>query len=272
MRSTASRWVFMSMTIHELAPELGSLALSGLMAVAAGLMGSFAVMRRMVLAADPISHIALPGIGIALILRINPLWGALGLLLLGAVLIWAVERRIRIATEVVIGVTFAVALAIGSIITSGEELIDALLGAPGTLTPPEVAFGIAGSLVVIVFVLRARNALIVRLVSPEIALTSAVNVARLDLYFLLAFALTIGLGLRFLGVLLMGSLIIIPAAIARRFARSLGTMLTISVATAVCSTIAGAYVASRAGRPSGPYIVIVAGGLFFLSLLRRRES
>ncbi|MGH8295459.1 MAG: metal ABC transporter permease, partial [Steroidobacteraceae bacterium] len=222
--------------------ELGSLGLSALMAVAAGLIGSFAVMRRMVLAADPMSHIALPGIGIALILGVNPLWGALALLLAGAVLIWAVERRMRIATEAVIGVTFAVALAVGSIITSGEALIDALLGAPGTLSTWEVIFGIVGSLIVIVFVLRYRNALVVRLVSPEIAMTSAVNVARLDLYFLLAFALTIGLGLRFLGVLLMGSLIIIPAAIARRFARSLSRMLSISAAVAVACTAAGTYV------------------------------
>ena len=258
--------------MSTITPEVGSLALSALMAVAAGLIGSFAVMRRMVLAADPMSHIALPGIGIALILHLNPLWGALALLLAGAVLIWAVERRIRIATDAVIGVTFAVALAVGSIITSGEELIDALLGAPGTLTLRESAFGIAGSLIVILFVLRQRNALVVRLVSPEIALTSAVDVARLDLYFLLAFALTIGLGLRFLGVLLMGSLIIIPAAIARRFARSLGSMLTISVAVAVLATAAGTYVASLAGRPSGPYIVMVAGGLFFLSLLRHRPA
>jgi len=253
-------------------PELGSLAVSALMAVAAGLIGSFAVMRRMVLAADPMSHIALPGIGIALILRMNPLWGALALLLLGAVLNWAVERRLRIATEAVIGVTFAVALAIGSIITSGEQLIDALLGSPGTLTLRETVFGIVGSLIVIVFVLRQRNALVVRLVSPEIALTSAIDVARLDLYFLLAFALTIGLGLRFLGVLLMGSLIIIPAAIARRFARSLGTMLALSVAIAVAATAAGTYVASLAARPSGPFIVLAAGGLFFLSLFRRREN
>ena len=258
--------------MSTITPELGSVALSAVMAVAAGLIGSFAVMRRMVLAADPISHIALPGIGIALILRINPLWGALALLLLGAVLIWAVERRARIATEAVIGVTFAVALAVGSIITSGDELIDALLGTPATLTLREGILGIVGSLVVIGFVLRQRNALVVRLISPEIAMTAAVDVARLDLYFLMAFALTIGIGLRFLGVLLMGSLIIIPASIARRFARSLGAMLVLSASTAVLSTAAGTYVASLAGRPSGPFIVMVAGGLFFLSLLRRRET
>src|SRR5690348_7027328 len=118
--------------MSTITPEVGSLALSALMAVAAGLIGSFAVMRRMVFAADPMSHIALPGVGIALILHLNPLWGALALLLAGAVLIWAVERRIRIATDAVIGVTFAVALAVGSIITSGEELIDALLDRKST--------------------------------------------------------------------------------------------------------------------------------------------
>jgi len=73
-------------------------------------------------------------------------------------------------------------------------------------------------------------------------------------------------------VLLMGSLIIIPAAIARRFARSLGTMLALSVAIAVAATAAGTYVASLAARPSGPFIVLAAGGLFFLSLFRRREN
>jgi len=112
----------------------------------------------------------------------------------------------------------------------------------------------------------------VRLISPEIAMTAAVDVARLDLYFLMAFALTIGIGLRFLGVLLMGSLIIIPASIARRFARSLGAMLVLSASTAVLSTAAGTYVASLAGRPSGPFIVMVAGSLFFLSLLHRRDA
>jgi ABC-type Mn2+/Zn2+ transport system permease subunit len=247
--------------MSTITPELGSVALSAVMAVAAGLIGSFAVMRRMVLAADPISHIALPGIGIALILRINPLWGALALLLLGAVLIWAVERRARIATEAVIGVTFAVALAVGSIITSGDELIDALLGAPATLTLREGILGI---------VLRQRNALVVRLISPEIAMTAAVDVARLDLYFLMAFALTIGIGLRFLGVLLMGSLIIIPAATAKHATRSLGSMLAVAVAVAVSSTLVGTALARALQRETGPVIITVAAGVFFLALLRRR--
>jgi zinc transport system permease protein len=260
--------VFMSTT----SIELTSLALSVSMAAAAGLIGSFAIMRRMVLAADPMSHVALPGIGVALLLHRSPLLGALAMLLLGAVLIWAMERRSRISTEAVIGVTFSVALAAGSTITSGEELIDALFGTPGALPGWESALGVLAPLVVIAFVLYSRNALVVSLVSREIAMTSGVAVARTDLYFLLAFALTIGMGLRYLGVLLMGSLIIIPAAIARRFARSLNGMLAIAMGTAVCAAAAGTSLAMLTHRHSGPLIVMIAGGLFFVSLLKPAEQ
>jgi zinc transport system permease protein len=253
----------MSMTIQE----SSSLILSLTMALAAGLVGCFAVMRRMTLAADAISHVALPGIGVALLLRINPMLGALAMLMLGAVLIWALERQTGITTETVTGVVFSVALAIGSMITSGDQLIEALFGGPGKLSALELSLGLLGSAAVILFILKARNSLVVALVSPDIAQTSGVNVARMNLLFLLAFALTIALGVRFLGVLLMGSLIIIPAATARHLARNLSGMLTISIAVAVVSTIVGSYAANLSHRETGPFIITIAGGIFFLSLL-----
>jgi zinc transport system permease protein len=236
------------------------------LAIAAGLLGCFAIMRRMGLAADPMSHIALPGIGIALMLGGNPFLGALIMLLAGAALIWAIGRRTAIATEAVLGVTFSVALAIGGAITKGEELIDALFGSAGALSPWEFALGAAVPIAIVLFVIRFRNQLIISMISPEIALTSRINVSRVDLYFLLAFALTIGMGLRYLGVLLMGSLLIIPPAIARRFARNLNNMFTISIAAAIVSTAGGTCIGMLTGHQSGPLIVMIAGGLFFLSL------
>jgi len=253
-------------------PDITSQVVAVCMAIAAGLIGCFALMRRMTLAADAMSHVALPGIGLALMLRLNPLAGALLMLLVGALLIWGIQRRTRIATETVIGVVFSVALAVGSTLASGEELIDALLGTPGALPLWEALLGIAAALLVVAFVLRMRNALIVALVSPDIARTAGVAVARLDLYFLLAFALTIALGLRYLGVLLMGSLIIIPPAVARRLARNLDGMFAWSMVVAVLATVAGSALASLAGRPSGPFIVMSAGALFGLSLLRRSAA
>ena len=253
-----------------MALEPGAVVLSIAIAIAAGLVGSFAVMRRMVLAADAISHVALPGIGVALALRINPVFGATAMLFFGALLIWALERRTRIATETIIGVVFSAALAIGSLMSSGEDLIAALFGGPGTLTAAEVVFVLAAVVLVVTVVLVNRSSLILDLVSPEIARTSGINVARLDLMFLETFALTVALGLRYVGVLLMGSLIIIPAATAKRLSRSLTGMLAISVLVAVLSTIIGTYAAVLLGRPTGPMIISTAAGFFFLSLVRRQ--
>jgi ABC-type Mn2+/Zn2+ transport system permease subunit len=252
----------MSMTIE-------TLLLSIAMAVAAGLVGSFAVMRRMGLAADPMSHVALPGIGMALALHINPLYGAVAMLLFGALLVWGAEGKARLGTEALIGVLFSVALAAGSLMTSGEELIDALFGGAGVLSWPEVCFALIASSAAAGFIVTQRNSLVVMLVSPDVARTVGIPVRRLELLYLETFALTIALGLRFLGVLLMGALIIIPAATAKRLARNLTEMLTLAVGIAIAATLAGTWLARLLHRETGPLIVMVAGAFFLLSFLRR---
>jgi zinc transport system permease protein len=245
------------------------LVLAVAMAVAAGLVGCFAVMRRMSLAADPLSHVALPGIGIALALHIHPVFGAVAMLLFGALLVWALEEKAREATETMIGVVFSAALAVGSLITSGDSLIEALFGGAGTLTWPEILFGLAGAAAVVLFIVAYRNGLVVMLVSPDLARTAGVGVERLNLLYLLMFALTIALGLRYLGVLLMGALIIIPAATAKRLARNLNQMLLTAVALAVLATVVGTSMGARLGQETGPFIVLVAACGFLISLLRR---
>lgn len=249
----------------------GELALSVGMAVAAGLVGCFALMRRMTLASDAISHVALPGIGIALLLHLPPLAGGMVMLLLGAVLIWAVETKTRIATETVIGVVFSGALAVGALFTQGEDLIEALFGKPGTLTAWETVFGLAGSAGVAAFILGGRHRLVIALVSRDLARTSGIDVSRLSLVYLVVFALTVGLGLRYLGVLLMGSLIIIPAATAKHLATSLNAMLAMAVLLAVFATLAGTSLAHALHREPGPVIISIAAVVFFLALLRRRR-
>ena len=248
--------------------DLNAILLSIGAGAAAGLVGCFAVMRRMTLAADAISHIALPGIGVAILLRIHPIIGGVAALLVGTFLVWGIENRTRLATETIIGVVFSTALAIGSLITSGDQLIEALFGGVGHLTTLETTLGLVFALGVIVFVVRQRQRLVLALVSPEIAQTSGINVPRLNLYFLLVFALTIALGLRYLGVLLVGSLVIIPAATAKRLAQSLRGMLLISVFFSVASTTLGTGLSFALHRAPGSMIVLVASGCFVLSLLR----
>ncbi|HVA57092.1 MAG: metal ABC transporter permease [Gemmatimonadaceae bacterium] len=253
-------------------PTPSELVLPLSMAVAAGLVGSVAVMRRMTLAADAISHIALPGVGLALLLRFDPVLGALGALLVGAFLVWGVERQTRIPTEAIIGVVFSLALAIGSMMASGEQLIDALFGAPQSLGQTELVLGGVAAVLVIAFMLWARSELVIALVSPDLARTAGVRVARVELMFLMAFALTVALGLRYLGVLLMGSLIIIPAATAKQLARSLDGMQWWSVGLAVFAMLAGSLGGPLLGVATGPLTIVVAAAVFFMSLVTRRAG
>jgi ABC-type Mn2+/Zn2+ transport system permease subunit len=239
------------------------------MSVAAGLMGCFVIMRRMVLAADALSHVALPGIGVALLLQLHPLAGALAALLLGTVLIWGLERRALLATETVIGVVFSAALALGSMMTSGDELIHALLGKPTQLAVWELTIALGAAAGVIVFLAVRRREILVSLVSRDIATAMGISLRSLDLQFLLAFAVTVALGLRYLGVLLMGSLVIIPAATARRLAVNLRGLVVVAVSVAVVSTLVGAWIGTALGRETGPPIVLIAAAFFLLSLLKK---
>jgi zinc transport system permease protein len=251
----------------SMSPE--TVALSVAMAVAAGLVGCFAVMRRMALSADALSHVALPGIGVALALHVHPLAGAVAMLFFGALLVWALEDRARLATETIIGVVFSAALAVGSMITPGKDLIEALLGGGGALSGLEVAFGLIAATAVVSFILKEKHALVVVLVSPDIARTAGVDLRRLNLLYLLMFALTIALGLRYLGVLLMGSLIIIPAATAKHLSNNLNQMLTVAVVIAVATTVVGSGLALWLHRATGPVIVALAAGCFLLAFLHR---
>jgi zinc transport system permease protein len=204
-------------------------------------------------------------------LHFQPVLGGLLALLVGTFLVWGLERQTRISTETVIGVVFSLALAVGSMLATGEELVDALLGAPSTLGGWELAFGLAGAATVVAFILTQRSRLVVALVSADIARTSGINVALLDLLYLLAFALTVALGLRYLGVLLMGSLVIIPSATAKHLARSLNGMFAIAVGVAVASTLVGELLAPRLHRATGPMIIATAAVAFLVSLVVHRR-
>lgn len=253
-----------NMAISELVLAVG-------MATAAGLVGSIAVMRRMSLASDALSHVALPGIALALLLHVSPFFGGVVALLIGTLLVWGLEYRTRVPTEAVIGVLFSAALAVGSLMASGEDLIEALLGTGAPSSVMSSILAAAATILIVVFMVRARSRLVIRLVSPDLVGTLGVNVARLDLLFLLAFALTIALGLRYLGVLLMGSLVIIPAATGMYLGRSLKGMQTVAVTAAVGSMLLGALLASQLHKAVGPVVIVIAAIGFFTSVAVQRR-
>jgi ABC-type Mn2+/Zn2+ transport system permease subunit len=249
------------------APPVYAAVLALLAAVAAGLVGGFALMRRMSLAGDAVSHIALPGLGLAYLLGLEPALGAAATLVLGALVIWRLEGRSGLDTESAVGVVFTACLALGALLTPNEDLVEALFGASTLPTTAEFVGGVLLSAAVLFAVYRYKDRFVLALFSPELATSAGLNREHLNLAFLLVFVTTVLLGLRFLGALLAGALIIVPAAVARYWTSRFSRFLWVSAATSVTSVGVGLAAASLLHRPSGPTIVSVAAAIFIGTVL-----
>ena len=99
-----------------------------LIGLGSGYIGSFMVLRRMSLVGDALSHVALPGIAVALLLQINPFIGAFTALLLAILGIWTLERKTELPSETLVGIFFTLSLAVGLLLTPEPELLEALFG------------------------------------------------------------------------------------------------------------------------------------------------
>jgi ABC-type Mn2+/Zn2+ transport system permease subunit len=251
--------------------EIYGVLLALLFAVAAGLVGAFALMKRMLLASDVISHVALPGIALALLFGFNPLLGGAATLFMGTLLIWHLQKKTELATEAMIGVVFAASLAIGAALTPQEDLVEALFGRFQALSFSAFLLGTVAVLSIILVIWRFREQLLLSLFSPELAAATSVRVDRLNLYFLLVFSLTVLVGLRFMGALLAGALVIIPATTGRRLANDVGHFLLISCLVSVAATALGLLITGVAlpRFSPGPVVVIISALFFGLSLLKK---
>ena len=238
-------------------------------ALVAGVVGSFALMKRMTLAGDVVSHLALPGLGLAFLWHANPLLGGAVTLAIGIILIDRLQRRTGLATETAIGVVFVAGLAIGTLITPREDLIDALFGGFAPLSPFGVLAGLVGCVTVASIMFLMRDRLILIIFSPDVAQSLGIRVEAVNFIYLMMFGTTILLGLQHLGALLAGAMIIVPAATGRRFARTLDQFLIFSAAAAMIAVAIGYLIALRSAAPPGPVIVAVASLMFGLSLVRR---
>src|SRR3989344_7689493 len=102
--------------------------------VAAGYLGSFMVLRRMALVGDALSHVALPGVALALLFNVNPFLGAFATLFAGIIGIWLIEHKTELPVESLVGLFFTVSLAVGILITPDEHLIEVLFGDISSIT------------------------------------------------------------------------------------------------------------------------------------------
>ncbi|NCF29381.1 MAG: iron chelate uptake ABC transporter family permease subunit [Gammaproteobacteria bacterium] len=236
-------------------------------AVAAGPVGCFIIWRRMVYFGAALAHSALLGVALGFLLGIDLTVGIVALCVFLAVLFVLLERQHLLPTDTLLGVLAHVALAGGLVVVAfltnlRVDLMGYLFG--DILAVSDWDLGVIVTLAVITLigmVLMWRSLLSIT-VNEDLAAVEGVPVARVRLGFVLIVAGVVAIGMKIVGMLLILSLIIIPAAAARRVASTPERMALLAAVFGALSVIVGLYASLYWDLPSGPLIVVTAA-LFF---------
>lgn len=244
------------------------LLVGALVGASSGYLGSFMVLKRMSLVGDALSHVALPGIAIALMFGLNPMLGALTALIVSTFGIWYLSEHSEVYPEALVGVFFTAALSLGLLITPEPELLEALFGNIDSIQMFDGFIVILGALVIFAITSAISKKLLLGVVSEDLSKAQNVDTSKINLIYLLLVALVVAMGVKFLGTLLTGAMVIIPAATAKNIAKSIKSFHILSVILGVASAVLGILVAQYFGISSGPAvtltsIILFAGSYFF---------
>ena len=251
--------------------------LAGLaLALVAGPLGSFVVWRRMAYFGDTLSHGALLGVALGLILNISPaLAVTLGCVLL-AILLLALQQRQPLASDTLLGILAHSTLSLGLVAISFMEvridLLAYLFGDLLTVGSTDLAWILGGSALVLLLLIPLWRPLLAITVHEELARVEGLPVAAIRLALMLLIAVVIAVAMKIVGVLLITSLLIIPAAAAQRHARTPEQMAVGASALGLLAVCAGLALSWYQDTPAGPSIVISAAGLFLLSFSLPRRA
>lgn len=253
---------------------LEQLAIGTVIGAASGAIGSFILIRRMALVGDALSHVALPGIALAIALHVDPFWGVIITLLGAAGMIWWLELQTRLPVDTLVGILFTASLAIGILAIPDTEMFESLFGAFPSMSRTVFLLVSGTAIIMLAGTLLLAPRFLYSIVSEDLARIGGVG-RGYELVLLVIFSVIVGLGIKLVGTLLMGALTIIPAAAARNVTVSMKSYLLMAILFGVCITAAGVLVAAYWKIPPGPVIILCGVMLFMLSLpiawLRHRE-
>jgi zinc transport system permease protein len=252
--------------------------LAGLaLALVAGPLGSFVVWRRMAYFGDTLSHAALLGVALGLMLDISPtLAVTVGCVLL-AVLLVTLQSRQPLAADTLLGILAHSTLSLGLVVLSfmREVRIDLLAYLFGDLlavSNNDLLWILGGSAAVLLALLLLWRPLLAITVHEELAKVEGLPVAAIRLALMLLIAVVIAVAMKIVGVLLITSLLIIPAAAAQRHARTPEQMAVGASLLGLVAVCAGLSLSWFQDTPAGPSIVVAAAGLFLLNILLPRRA
>ena len=238
----------------------------------AGYLGSIMVLEKMALVGDAMSHVALPGLALGVLLGFSPLLGGFIFLFVSAILIWHLGRVTKLSFETLVGAAFTLALAIG-ILLYGDRL-DALEAALfGDITKVDLTYVVIAVLISIAVVFLTRfiyRKIVLGLISEELAISKGVNIAQTNLLYLLLVSVTVAIGIQVTGTLLVGFLVVTPAAAARIVSANLSRYFILSAIFGAISAISGIALSGALNILPGPLVVISGVVIFIIVLAVRR--
>lgn len=244
------------------------------LALTTGPLGCFVVWRRMAYFGDTMAHSALLGVAVAVLLDINMMAGVFAVATLVSMALLLLQKRGALSTDALLGILSHSTLALGLVLVAFMtwvriDLMAFLFGDILAVSRLDIAFVYGGGLVILAVVAWMWRPLLASTVSAELAEAEGLDPGRARLVFMLLMAAVIAIAMKIVGILLITSLLIIPAATARRFAATPEQMAVLASLLGAVAVMGGLFGSLRFDTPSGPSIVVAALAIFILSLVPR---
>jgi len=239
-----------------------------LVAIVCAIIGVFLVLRQMSLLGDGLAHIAFGGIALGLLMDVYPLLIALGFTILSAFAIQHLKERAKIFGDTAIAILFAAGLAMGVILLSlsggfNVDILSYLFGSILTVSRADLLMISILAVVVPTIVIVLYKEFFAITFDEESARVSGLPVRKLNLVFTILTAITVVLAMRVVGILLVSSLIVLPAATSMQLAKSFKQTFFFSIIVAILMVVLGMFTSYAFNlAPSGT--IVLSGILLFL--------
>ena len=247
-----------------------------LMAPLFGLLSTMIVTGRMSFFSDALGHSAFTGIAIGAICGIAaPIWVAVIFSIIFALLFSYVRSRSNHAADTLIGVFSSTAVALGIFVAtfnggSFTKYNKYLIGDILSVTPAEIGMLALVLLAVIIFWLFYSNRLALTAIHPQLASSRGIPVGISQTVFTVAIAIVVTLSISSVGLLILNSLLVLPAAASRNMARNLKQYHLFSVLFALVSGVAGLTLSYYLGTSAGAAISLILALIFSISFIFRK--
>lgn len=240
-------------------------------ALIAGPLGCVVLWRRQAYFGDTLSHAALLGVAIGLLLNINLTAAVFVISIFVALMLVLLRRKAALSSDALLGLLSHSSLAIGMVTLSfmtwvRVDLMGLLFGDILTVTTSEIGLIYAGGLGVLAILAAFWRPMVAATLNPDLARAEGIRPERLELIFVVLVAFVIAIAMKIVGVLLITALLIIPAATARSLSVTPEGMAVLASCIGALSVFMGLFSSLEWDTPSGPSIVVAAFVLFVVLL------